>query len=561
MSTFRISLLSFDALKKSNQIATYAIIWLVITVIELMHQTLMARLLTDMNGVNLPNKITIVALILSIPLLRYGIFGNQNTKISAEVNIQLWEQMLKEYSALTIDAKASFSCREMERKMKNVEWGFSYWIENGFPTILNIISMIYLCLYTFIKTKNINLFIILVLGNSALYFLVKRKLDKKMSDVWEDNHKKSEKITNKLSLNLPRFAYGQRSLDTVMKLVRDHCEIKSKFDKSRNEQKAFTGILNQICLAFVLLIVENQNLISLLTVTIQFTSMVNGIFNLINTNIHFEEQYNTLRKKLDSSKKQQSIIKHIPFDQEYTITKYQVNKKGFQLNMMTSLNMGIGKKYLIQGPSGAGKSTFLNGILGMDEDAEVVIDNGNTPKNYFKNISLMYQSIKEDIHLNSLTLREVFDDSDNEQLIEEVLAIACVGIWIDRLKQIAENPDETQVNIDQKKGNKKSWLDIELSEIGRISGGEKTRLIVSIQLFELVIHKKKILVFDEIEQGSDPPIAYKLIKNIIDKYSKSTLIVMISHLEKFGGHNGSPNTSGIVWDQIMFVDKGLVKIV
>ncbi len=441
MSTFRVPKVCFDALKKSNQITQYAIIWTIITGIELTHQSLMVKLLTNSDGVNQTIKNAIVVLILSIPLLRYGVFGTQNVKISTEVKIYLWEQFLKEYSTLTSDAIEAFPSTEMEKKMKNAEWGFSFWIEYGFPIVFNIISMLYLCVYTFIKTGNIILFIGLVFGNGLLYFLVKKKLDKKMSDVWEDTYKKQEKMASKLSLNLPRFAHGQRPLDVVMTIVREYCEIKSRFDQSRNEQKVFTGILNQICLAIVILIVDNQNLISLLTVSIQFTNMINSILSLLNNNIHFEEQYNTLRKKFDSSKRQQEEIKHVPLDHTFHITSYQVNKKGFELQMNDILEMSIGKRYLIQGPSGAGKTTFLNGIFGIDDDAKVVLDNGNNPKNYFKNISLMYQSIKEDIQLNSLTLREIFDDSKNEELIEEVLDVACVGKWINRLKNLAENMD------------------------------------------------------------------------------------------------------------------------
>ena len=49
------------------------------------------------------------------------------------------------------------------------------------------------------------------------------------------------------------------------------------------------------------------------------------------------------------------------------------------------------------------------------------------------------------------------------------------------------------------KTNSELWLDIDISKICELSGGEKTRLAIAIQLCELVVQNKKIFVLDEPE--------------------------------------------------------------
>lgn len=580
--------LVFKGLKQSKSLCKYTAIWFLITIMQIVEQTLMANILSSQSEKNTiissqvitevnsfsnevsQDRIFLVIMILLVPLLRFGLFGNMINSISTKVLLSIWTDVLIEYSNLTMDSQGTFSIRELERKMRGVEWGFSFWIDSGFPSIINIISMSYLCIYTFYLSGSWLLFIGLVAGVSIMYFFVKRKLDKRMHDTWNKNDTKYDKLNQKLILNLPRFAYGSRELSHIISLMTEHYMIKEKFDKSRNEQKIFTGILNQVCVAMILLLAPNKSIVSLLAVTLQFTSTVNNLFGLINTNVHCEEKWTAIRKKFNKSFKKDGEPEQIILDSTVTIKKYSINKKDFELKMNNPLNLSIGKTIIITGPSGAGKTTFLKGIFGFDDKAQVVLSNGKSPRSYAKNISLMYQSIKEDLQFDNLSMREIFDNSDDEQLITEVLQVACVGNWIERLQKLFQNinkkedgKNEEEIEDDKEENEYKSWLDIPLNKIGQISGGEKTRLAIAIQIFELIKYNKKILVLDEPEQGSDPPIAYKLIKQIIDKYGNNCLIIIISHLEKYLYSSKSLNKStdcNIKWNYHIKVENGLVDV-
>jgi len=574
MTTFELPKIVLNSLKKSEYGISYLMIWLFLSSIMFWKQTMMATILTgdDIEIDNTRNRI--VVLILVLPFLRHGIFGNYISYIIADIKAIIVESYLLRYDSLTLQSKESFKVRILVRKLHEVEWGISYWIESGLPTFFNLFSSMYLCIYTFYITDMMNVFYSLIIFNGILYKWVKQHLDKHQAKVWEDNDKKRDKNKALLDLYLSQFTYGQKSIDSVMKLVRKNYSIKLLFDRTRNEQKLFMGILSQICIAIILLLSPTSYILSYLTVTIQFTGMMSSIFSVINANTHFESDLKSLNKKFSEG----TIKKNIPYQQDltngYMITKYSLTKPNFTLCMRGSLNISVGNTILIQGMSGSGKTTFLKGIFGYCEDAVVSMSNYLEPRNFQSSLALMYQSIKENINVQNLTLRELFDGTENIQLIEEVLKYACVGNWVERLKNKAKPTisDYVTINIDsQKKNNdyvvinidkekKTSWVDIDLSEIGTLSGGEKTRLILARQLFECITKNKKVLVLDEPEQGSDPPISYKMIKNIIDNFSSRAMIIIISHLERFGGHDDMVNTSGIHFNQTVFVKDGIITV-
>jgi len=408
----------FQALKDSACLYKYVLVQLIIVALDFCQQTMMAKILTGDSGDDF--RKVLAGIILIIPVVRFGLFGKLIAKICAGVQTSFWKVNLEEYSFLTTESKHSFPIKEMRRKVQDTQWGLSYWVESGFPIILNIASMAYLCIYTFVYSQSLVLFIGLVIGNVTLYFSIKKKLDKRMSNIFEEMEGKYDKIEQKLTLNLPRFAHGSKDLNFIMELISEFTSIRSRFNTSRSEQKIFTGVLNQICVAIILIIIPSNSLVNLITVTLQFTNTVNNVFNLLNTNVHFEDKYTSLRKNFDKANKKSFEPEQFVLEHTLVVNDYQVSKEDFSLKMNRPLPLSIGNKILIRGASGAGKSTFLKGILGLDESAKVSLSNGKTPKNYFKNISLMYQSIKEDLQFNNLTLREIFDDSTDEKLIEEV---------------------------------------------------------------------------------------------------------------------------------------------
>src|SRR5690606_35980874 len=91
----------FNALKTTKTLPAYACFWVLITVIEFIQQTMMAYLLIEQT-LDISYRVVIAIIILSVRILRHGVFGNYLTMISGKVKISIWRDTLLEYNALTL---------------------------------------------------------------------------------------------------------------------------------------------------------------------------------------------------------------------------------------------------------------------------------------------------------------------------------------------------------------------------------------------------------------------------------------------------------------------------
>jgi ABC-type transport system involved in cytochrome bd biosynthesis fused ATPase/permease subunit len=588
----QLPIVVLKALIETKNLYSYGFFWLVMTLIELTQQTIMAHILTDTDtdtdidtDIDFKYKYVMVLMILIVPVLRYNVFANKLSTINDEVKRHLWEISMGEYDELTTESKTNFPTRDLTKKLDDAEWGYAYWIEYGFPMVFNSISMSYLCVYTFYLSKMIYLLFLLTLGIVVLYFCIKKNLDKKMAKIWDDNRQERDKLNQRFKLEMPRFAYGSKTINDIMSIANKNFEIDSRFVKIRNDQKILSSLITEICVVIILLM-PFDNLTGILAVTLKFTSTVNNLFGILNNNTHLEGQYTAFRKEFDKAKKQKYRVKQVDFDGEITIESCEIKKNGFELKLEEQFTYGIGDVMRFSGESGSGKSSFIKAAFVGDDDAEIVLltkkqkdgrnkglkklnrvtrrnrsnksnksnkfDRHMKPKNYFHKVSWLHQNSKQELFVSKLTLSEIFDNTQDEKLVDKCLQLARVGKPIDRIKK--KSLEKISEKKSENKSENESWLNIELSEIGEMSGGEMTRLAIAIHLFEVITRGKKILIMDEPEQGTDPPVAYKMIGDIIEEFRKTCVIILISHLEKYSHGDGG----NIKWTKSFNVSNGLV---
>lgn len=535
-----------NALIKTKLLFSYAFIWAIITIIELTQQTMMASLLTtkaEKNEEESDNTVTIALMIIIVPIIRYGLFGDYLNKISEHIKLSIWGDILTEYNELTLESKNVFATSDLERKMFDSEWALVFWIEMGFPTIIHLVNMIYFCTYTFYLSDTLYLLFALVAGMIVLYFGLKRSLDNKMAKVWTSNRTKREKNSQLLKLEFPRFAYGSRSVVDIMKLINERCSIEIEYNKMRSQQKMLSWLITEVGVASIILLTTAGTSTGVLAVTMKFTAAVNGLFGLLNMNTHFEGIYASLRKDFDKAKKQTIKPTKEVFNEPITVQNCYIKKGTFTLKLHEQFTYSCGCVFGFIGPSGAGKTTFIKAVFVGDDDAKVKLSTNKLPQNYFHLVSWLYQEIRGNMKVNKLTVSEVFNHSRDKKLINKCVQIAKVGKPIERLK-------------DKVKELKKSWIDIEISEIGAMSGGEMTRFAISRQIYEVFEKNLKFLILDEPEQGTDPPVAYQMIHDIVSELRSKCVIVIISHLEKYGLDSDGGN---IDWTKRFYVNNGIVK--
>ena len=121
----------------------------------------------------------------------------------------------------------------------------------------------------------------------------------------------------------------------------------------------------------------------------------------------------------------------------------------------------------------------------------------------------MRQNIREVTPMVKVTLRNLFSDDDDSNLIKKVLYYAKILDWFENIMN----------------GN----LDTPIGKLCSPSGGEKTRICFAMTLYRLEKNKCKWLILDEPEQGLDPGLAPDMLTTAFEKYPDVS-IIMITHL-------------------------------
>lgn len=196
--------------------------------------------------------------------------------------------------------------------------------------------------------------------------------------------------------------------------------------------------------------------------------------------------------------------------------------------LLLTLNL-CGKKMIVRGQSGAGKSTLVKAIKGEILGA---LDNIGAPENYRHAISDMSQDIGEKLPSSKVTIRQYFWNEPND---------ARITSYLTRVFDTGEY-DQWMSTI----GGLDNHLD------GRISGGQKKRLILATRAYDIDLNGKDIIILDEPEQGSDPETAVRVLKWFFEQYSNKT-IIMISHMCQC-----QLRQLGIEWDYKLNVQDGVV---
>jgi zinc transport system ATP-binding protein len=170
----------------------------------------------------------------------------------------------------------------------------------------------------------------------------------------------------------------------------------------------------------------------------------------------------------------------------------------------SNIVINVGDRIRISGETGSGKTTLIKGLIG--HEIGVKYNSGCNPLSYIDNIAYMRQDAREHTPIENTTIRQLFYDEDDDNLIFECLRDTTLMHWF-----------------------KNTIKDLNIAIASRISGGEKTKLCLAIALYQLKKHNKKWLILDEPEQGLDPELAPQVLQKIFNNYTDVTIFI-ITHL-------------------------------
>ena len=360
-------------------------------------------------------------------------------------------------------------------------------------------------------------FTVVMLGMSAVMFLVPVIFSKKMQTATESLTKSQAGVTqgvNEIVYGYDVIKSYQQEKNRFGKFDRLNAQLKksaSRLGFLKKENQTASEVLAFIMQMVVCLIagyfiyakkLSVGSMVGVIQVSGSITSPLFGLFSTIPVLQALKPIYSKIDEYTRDGEKERSIkemgsswdcisLNHVDF--RYTGAEEQALKG-------VSAKFEHGKKYLIVGSSGGGKSTFIKLLCGVyePENGEILVDGktGISPENHIaiihQNIFLFNESIKDNIVLDK--------DVDNDLLNR---AVSDAGL----------------TNVIEEKG-----LDFQVGENGsQLSGGQKQRIAIARALYA----GRDILVLDEGLSAIDKSAAREIEEKMLNM--KGITVISVSH--------------------------------
>ena len=163
------------------------------------------------------------------------------------------------------------------------------------------------------------------------------------------------------------------------------------------------------------------------------------------------------------------------------------------------------------GESGSGKSTIIKLIIGLIkyQEGSILVDGKELNTLNLNDFYNYVSYVSQEVPIFDGTLREnlIFDKKVEDDEVIEVLKLVCLDKFYDKLEK---------------------GLDTELGEKGiKMSGGERQR----VALARLFFDDSKIIILDEATSAMDNVTEKEVMKNIVEKLTNKTMIIIAHRLE------------------------------
>lgn len=470
-----------------------------------------------------------VYIILEISLCYLGYLTNKHIDIICKKVVSVFEkQAYKKHSKLSYKSKNKADNKFVET-VKQAGWSIHMIIDWGFPTLIQMCGAIISCIYMFISSGLYITFIAMIILNTTTYLFLTKKQQKIYYDQQKKRKTKNERINSLLKLFYPLFVQGDKPAKELVSML-------EKTHKADNKQSLMwyyitfiTEFSNKLALIFIGYQSRNNPIMFVMMLN-AYNKLSDNIQNLIRFMNHFSkinsdfETYTSYWTDLTFKKPVKQRLIPVSLTIDSVDIQHRDNKRQFHLQSIEPLNIIQGDKIIINGASGSGKTTFLKALLGHIKG--IVLRNNINPEAYSSNTIIMYQSIREKMPFTNISIRNLFNDEPDNNLIKKCLKLCCLPF---------------------------TEYDKTISDYyGEISGGEKTRLCLATRLHNLIKKDAKILVLDEPEQGLDSHIAEIVFKNVF-KYFKTKTIIVVSHLCECRLNKLAK------WNTRLIVENGIIK--
>ena len=504
---------SFELLSKTNTLKKFIGIHIISILLNIIESR--CYILLDKTSNSL---LLVFGLFIIINMLYEKLF--EDIQINKILNLTVKPEFIKsvlcEYNNFSHTYKNKNPYSTFKNKSNNAMMAINSVLNWGVPCIkcifINIISIIWVTIldkmYLFIIT-----FIIL---NILYYVVILKKTFQNIKKEVRAVKDKLEKINEYSQLISPLFQKKNISISQMEIYSKQKLEMQFTMDciwLKLHKKIGLIKIVNILILLLFIYMLDIQNKIIIISFFYRIESSIVQLYYFLNRYTKFDSDYDLFIKIINNAECSKDELQYdVP--STITITKIDINNLNLKLSLDNKtkypIHISQGNKILITGYSGSGKTTLIDAFVGLING--ITFEGPYQPVNFYSNFVIMYQSIRADIPTSKVNIIELFTIENshefNLEICKKACDICCINEWL------SKRLDNLEKTIDEE-----------------ISGGEKSRLILAIKIYTLLIDNKKILILDEPEQGSDPEVAYKIIDNIFKEFPNITIII-ISHLEK-----------------------------
>ena len=399
------------------------------------------------------------------------------------------------------DTLESFNTK-LEKSCMVVQFKYSWTVD----VITSMISCLSSLSFIFIANHEYSLLLCFIFINILwMKFIILPGMD--TLDKERSKERKNRYIIyEKISLLMNQFYLGETDINVIITQDIRLLDGRFKLDLAWIYLSLYQQVPNLLFIILIAFIYFDENKLQMIVIVFI------KIRNTVSNTSHFLNQWKTMENDIKAIEDffdnktfcVRSIQIDIPDTLSFTSTIVRDTTK-----ILTKIPIMINKGNIIvlSGVSGCGKTTLIKGLLGQIEG--ITYDTGNPSDSYISKIAYMRQNIREVTPMVKVTLRNLFSDDSDFNLIKKVLNYAKIYDWF-----------ESKMN-----GN----LDTPIGELCIPSGGEKTRICFAMTLYRLEKNQCSWLILDEPEQGLDPELAPDMLTTAFEQYPDIS-IIMITHL-------------------------------
>ncbi len=468
----------------------------------------------------------------------FCIFGKTLNLLCNKIKKDYKLHNYKKYDALTYESKISRSVSRFKTTLDESLNGIDAIIDWGSKVLCNLLCNLVSVISAFYFSGSVWMIIVYCIAYAIAHVFWLKKLKEENIKFNSKNHDEVAVLEEKLNLNYVPFQYKEttckRMIDLENQIIDARTELRAMRNKLHNNDSGIITTLSLIisycasgtASSFVIVTTNIESFRSSLSGSMYFFNHYNG-YCLLNYSKMCEFWKGAkFNEEIDELKLKKNAV---------SVNKLEVSRGKYSLQLNANFSLKKGKRVLIEGPTGHGKSTFLKAIFGLIESANVVLSKG-LGKNYYNTVVEYFQEIKEKTPTSKTTLRDIFKEEEDDALVTDYLRLA----WGNECDRIISNIGGIDSPIDEK-----------------ISGGEKSRMLLWNRGYIASKYNKEIIILDEPIPDVDFETYITQMNSFMKRYSNK-MIIIIAHLCECKRKKLNFEGSTRLFDQELWVSDGTI---